>query len=139
MEILPALQAAEQEDVFKGAAIHPYYLKKAAYNPDRPHENNDWGEPPKERSPARTTVHLAGYHALAKRSRALGVFDKHMKGPELEAAIRKAENEQRQNESEAGSVPGHEGLPGQGGEVAQTPEGGPDQLDGAPLATADQE
>lgn len=135
MEILPALQAAEQQGVFKRAAAHPYYLKKAAYNPDRPYENNDWGFCPPEKPKGNS----GNYKVLQRRAKNLGINSFGMKGPELEAAVKEAENEQRQGESEAGSVPGHEGLQGQRGKVAQAAEGGPAGPHDTVLATPDQE
>jgi hypothetical protein len=98
MEILPALQAAEQEGVFKRAAVHPYYLRKAAYNPDRPFENNDWGAPPKVKRPD----NAGNYRTMQKRASELGLGRTciGMKGPDLAEAIRKAEGEQRRGESD---------------------------------------
>ena len=86
MEILPALQAAEQQGVFKRPAINPYYLKKAAYNSDRPHENNDWGIPPV----GKPRGNSGSYKLLQRQAKDLGINSFGMKGPELEAAVKEA-------------------------------------------------
>ena len=118
LEILPALIAAEQQGVFKRSAIHPYYLKKAAYNSDRPYENTDWGNPPKIKRPD----NAGDYRAMQKRAKELGLGRTcvGLKGPELAEAIRKAEHEQRQSESEIQGHVGHEALPGEGRPLDQS-------------------
>lgn len=114
-EILPALIAAEETGVFQRSAIHPYYLKKAAYNSDRPFENTAWGTPPKGKRPD----NAGDYRALQKRAKELGIGKKcwGMKEPEL----RKAIEEYAQSQSGPGPDNRDEGLPGQDGEVAQAP------------------
>ena len=118
VEILPALIAAEQQGVFKGAAVHPYYLKKAAYNTDRPYENTDWGTPPKGKRPDR----LVNYRALQKEAKALGIGGRCMglKGPALEEEIRKARHEQGTSEGQAEGSIGHASVPGERGPVDQS-------------------
>lgn len=86
MEILPALIAAEQEGVFKRPAVNPYYLKKAAYNADRPYENNDWGICPVEKPRGNS----GNYKVLQRQAKELGINSFGMKGPELEAAVKEA-------------------------------------------------
>ena len=115
VEILPALQAAEQNGVFKKSAIHPYYLRKAAYNSDRPYENLDWGSPPKGKRPD----NVGDYRAMQKRAKELGLGMKGvgLKGPELAEEIRKAEDEQREGQGAPEGISGLEGVPGEGGEV----------------------
>lgn len=86
MEILPALQAAEQQGIFKRPAPNPYYLKKAAYNPDRPHENNEWGFCP----PEKPKGNAGAYKLLQRQAKDLGINSFGMKGPELEVAVKEA-------------------------------------------------
>ena len=118
LEILPALIAAEQQGVFKRPAIHPYYLKKAGFNPDRPYENTDWGNPPK----VKRSDNMANYKDMQKRAKELGLGRTcvGLKGPDLAEAIRKAEHEQRQSESEIQGHVGHEALPGEGRPLDQS-------------------
>ncbi len=121
MEILPALIAAEQQGIFKRPAIHPYYLKKAAWNSDRPYENTDWGTPPKGKRPD----NAGDYRAMQKRAKELGLGRTcvGLKGPDLAEAIRNAEHAQSQ--SGAPGISGHEGVPGQDGQVGESPEDRP--------------
>ena len=122
-EIMPALVAAEANGVFKTAAIHPYYLRQAAFNPDRPHENNDWGTPPKGPRPDNTVK----YKDMQRRAKALGLGKAcvGLKAPELAEAIRKAEHEQRQSESGTPGLSGHEGLSGKDREVGEATQDWP--------------
>ena len=115
LEILPALIAGEQQGVFKRPAIHPYYLKKAAWNSDRPSENAEWGAPPRVKRPD----NAGDYRTMQKRAKQLGLGRTciGLKGPELAEAIRKAEYEQSQ--SDPSGVSGHEGFSGQDGSVGE--------------------
>ena len=96
-EILPALIAAEQQGIFKGPAAIPYYLKKAAWNSDRPFENTDWGNPPKDKRPKTNA-----WQELIQEAKSLGVGKVGMNRLEYEQAIKEA----KENGSSGGSTDG---------------------------------
>lgn len=136
-EIMPALVAAEANGAFKQPAIHPYYLRQAAFNPDRPHENNDWGNPPKVKRPDNTVK----YKDMQKRAKALGLgmAGVGLKAPELAELIRKAEHEQRQSQSETEGISGHEGVSGGDGQVDESETYRFVEPDNASVATTEPE
>ena len=123
MEILTALIAAEQQGVFKRNAVIPYFLKKAAWNSDRPYENTDWGTPPRVK--VQSQGNALNYRELQKKASAMGIGKRclHMKGPALEAEIRKAEYERRQSQIAAPGLSGHEGISSEDGSVGESAPG----------------
>lgn len=112
-DLLPALIDAEKRGVFNDPPEHPYYLRKAAYNPDLPHENNDWGNPPPG-GPQRGRPQ-SDFRRLQKLGARLGVARVGMTKAELEAAIKSAmEEEHAQRQGETYSEPPGPGLSGEG-------------------------
>ncbi len=98
-EILPAMIDAETRGVFRQVPVHNYYLKKAAYNSDRPEENTDWGPPPK--APAKNRNHEL--RELQKVAKKLGVAGFGMTKVQYQEAIEEAKHAvSEQEETEDG-------------------------------------
>lgn len=125
-EILPALVAAEGSGVFTKPAVHAYWLLKAAYNPDVPHLNNQWGKEPASLKPKPDQTDFRKLQMEGKRlAGVLGhrVSEVGMTKEQLEAAVEQAQKEEKEEQirvesegqSAAKSLLGHSGVPGQGG------------------------